>query len=73
MWQKVILLLVSNNLNFFRQILETLMSKPLHVRSDCVDIMVQDRDITLEDQAVVPRGLSTLDRPVAAQQYHLLL
>ena len=41
MWQKVIILLVSNDLNFFRHmILETLMSKPLHVRSDCVDIMV---------------------------------
>ena len=48
------------------------MSKPPHVRSDFVDIMVNREGITLGDQAVVALPayrLQTVD--VTAQQYHL--
>ena len=71
-WQKVIILLVSNDLNFFHH---TTFGNN-HEQTTACQIWLcgyhgYQKGITLEDQAVVARGLSTSDSAVTAQQYHL--
>ena len=56
-WQKVMILLVSNDLNFFRHT----TSGNIHEQTTACQIW--QRSIMLEDQAVVAKGLSTSDSP----------